>query len=234
MTLATAALVGIALVMDLLAIAQFEGAADPVAAWVDAPESLITNLSGAVVGYFLQGIFTFIVLQHLRGKSPGALDALGTGLARTVRAIPTALAAAFVIGGLMFLGNWIGAFATIPAIIVGCGWFVAVPVAATEGLGVMDALGRSWAPTKGSKGRILLVQFVFGILGFGLAFFLFFRMIDAGETATFEDLRRTVLLMHVVTLPTISLMALAAPVSYYFLRTGKEGIDVEEIASVFD
>ena len=234
MTLATAVLVGLVLWLDLRILGQFEGAPDPIEAWKGAPESLISNLSGAVVGYFLQGIITFIVLQHLRGRSPGAFAALGTGLVRTMRALPTALAAALAVGGLTFASNWIGALATIPAIIVGCGWFVAVPVSATEGLGAMDAIGRSWALSQGSKRRIFLAQLVFGLIGFGLAFYFFYRLLDQGEAATFEELKRTIVLTHVASLPMISLMAVAAPVAYYLLRTGREGIDIEEIASVFD
>ena len=35
-------------------------------------------------------------------------------------------------------------------------------------------------------------------------------------------------------LPMTCLMVVSAPVAYYLLRTGREGIDVEDIASVFD
>lgn len=232
-TTATAMLSGLVLLLDVLAIQKFRDHPSPADAWIDAPESAISNLSATLAGYVLQAAFTYVVLQHLRGRSPDGFRALGIGLRRTVSALPTALVAAVVIGGLLFAANWIGLLATIPAIIVGCGWYVAVSASATEKLGALDALGRSWALTKGSKWRLFLVQLVFGLIGFGLAFVVMLDLLG-NDAATFADLQRTVVLIHVVMLPMAGLMAVSAPVAYYLLRTGREGLDVEDIASVFD
>jgi len=237
LTLATIVVAVLVLGADLLSIEQFREAADPAAAWIDAPTSLLSTLSAGIVGYFLQGMFTFVVLQHARGRSPRAFNALGIGLRRTLSALPTALLVACMVGALLFVGDWVPFIPVLTAIIMGCGWFVAVPVAATEGRGTMEALGRSWALTRGSKWRIFAIQIASGIVwivGFGLAFHAIDRLSDQGETATLADLRQAVLLMHVATLPAITLLALAAPVAYHLLRKGKEGADIEEIAAVFD
>ena len=234
LTLATIVVAALVLGADLLSIEQFKEAADPAGAWADAPASLLSSLSAGIAGYFLQGIFTFIVLQHVRGRSPGALSALGAGLRRTLPALPTALLAAGLVGALMFVGEWVPFLPFLTAIIMSCVWFVAVPVAAAEGRGTMEALGRSWVLTRGSKWRIFAIQNVIGIVWIGLASYFLFRLLDRGEAATFADLRWTILVMHVVTLPAITLLALAAPVAYHLLRKGKEGADIEEIASVFD
>lgn len=232
-TLATAVLSGVVLVVDLLAIAQLRDHPAPADAWADAPESLPSNLSSATVAFLLQGALTYVVLQHLRGRSPAGFRALGSGLRRTVRALPTALVAAVAIGGLTFAANWIGPLASIPAIILACGWYVVVPVAATESTGLSGAFGRSWSLTRGNKWRLFLVQLVFGLIGFGLAILVMLDLFGR-DAPTFADLQRTIVLIHVGMLPMTALMAVSAPVAYYLLRTEREGIDVEDIASVFD
>jgi hypothetical protein len=231
--LAAAVLQAIVLLLEFQSIQQFKDARDPVTAWSEAPESFISQFSGTVVGYFLQGMLTFIVLQHMRGQKPGPFAALGTGVTRTLRALPVALSAALVVGGLMFMGGFIGPLATIPAAIIACGWFVAVPAAAVEGLGVGEALGRSWALTTGSKWRIFGVQIVLTILALVALFAIVFRTISY-ETSTFEDLRSIILVTNAIMLPLACLLGIAAPVAYCLLRRDIEGADVEELAAVFD
>lgn len=116
----------------------------------------------------------------------------------------------------------------VPGLILLTMWFVATPACVVEQLGPFKSMGRSAALTGGHRWKIfglMLLLFVINGVGSG--------MIGG--------------ILAVVGGPTLVLIgsliwsgiwgacyAVAAVVTYHDLRVAKEGIDIEQIASVFD
>ncbi len=100
-------------------------------------------------------------------------------------------------------------------------FYVAVPAAVEERPGAMGALGRSAFLTEGERGTIFWVVFLLGL-------------IDSLLTRAVTSIPRAgVVLLPLVSLVAIGLSATACAVIYYRLRSLKESIDVDQIASVF-
>jgi len=71
------------------------------------------------------------------------------------------------------VGIFVGfVFLIIPGIILGLMWALAIPVAVVEGTEMVTSVQRSADLTKGSRGRIFVVYFLFGVL-FYIVYLLF-------------------------------------------------------------
>ncbi len=225
-------------IVELAALSKFENHPTPVDAWAEAPASgisLIVDVLQYVLAYFLQGMLTFIVLQHLRGRSPNAMSAIASGFGRTLGVLPLSLFVSTIVGVLLAAGSKAGILTILPAIVIQCGWFVAVPVAVAERAGLGTALTRSWTLTARNKWRIFLVQLVFGLAGGVLVMLFFIMYMDRPDRANdYASLRTALLISNAIMVPFIALLAISAPVAYQHLRREKEGADVEPLAEVFD
>jgi hypothetical protein len=100
-------------------------------------------------------------------------------------------------------------------------FYVAVPAAVEERPGAINALRRSVFLTQGERGTILGVVFLLGL----------FNSLITRAAASVP--RAKLVLEPVMSLLVIGLSATACAVVYYRLRSAKESIDVDQIASVF-
>jgi hypothetical protein len=174
-----------------------------------------------VFGYLLvTGATVRVVSQAYLGHVTSLGDALGF--------------AAGKMGGIFISGFAVGIMAAfgflffiVPGVIVLCGYSVVVQAVVLEDLGSsMDALGRSWALTRGFKGKALALWFV-------LFVFLFLLMFGFAIVAGLAAAAAPILMvfavagLSVVTLLMYPMMSCVFTLLYYDLRVRKEAFDLE-------
>jgi hypothetical protein len=174
-----------------------------------------------VLGTLAQAVVLYGAFQDMRGRPVTLGDCLRIGLSRFFPIIGLAIC--------MSLGMMVGLLLlVVPGVILAVMWFVATPACVVEQLGPLASMGRSRALTKGHRwkifGMLLLVLIGAGIVSV---------VIEAALGLT----GNTVL----VTLGTLvwtgvwgAFYAIFVVVTYHDLRVAKEGIDIHQIASVFD
>jgi hypothetical protein len=189
------------------------------------PGSILVAALGVIVAAVLctqiaTGAITYGVFQQMRGGDTSIAACLKVGVAVLLPVLGVAfLQGCAVIAGIIFL--------VIPGIILAIMYSVSVPAAVEERPGVLEALRRSASLTEGYRWPIFGVFFLITLLSYGLQ-----RLLEV----FFEDdmSRGAFLASGAVNVVTTGLYATAAAVIYYRLRSIKESIDVDQIASVFD
>jgi hypothetical protein len=166
------------------------------------------------------GAITYGVVEELRGRRASLGACLRIGVQRLLPVLGVVLLTGFFIF-LGFFALIVGAF------VVMCMLWLAVPVAVVERPGVVASLGRSRVLTKGFKGAIFGLIFVIGsVSGF------FSGIISGVVNALSIELGLVVGLF--VGGVANSLQAVAMAVAYHDIRQSKEGVDVAELAAVFE
>ena len=183
--------------------------------------SLVINTVGLI---FVIQTLTYGTVQALRGRSVSIGDCLLQG----ARRLPVGIA----VGFFAYIGIVLGTMLlVVPGIILFTMWAVALPANTVERTGILASLARSRELTRGRRWRVfgtiivpVLISLVtswllIGIFGFGLrgmaspAFQIVSWVVHAVEQA-----------FSVCVFATL----------YYYLRRDKEGVDIEQVASVFD
>jgi len=182
---------------------------------------VITPFVQMVVSSIARAACLLGAYQVMRGRSFTIGESLVGGLSRFWAVLGTSLLGGLFVGLAMLL-------LIVPGLIVICAIYVALPVCVIERLGPKTSLSRSWALTKGHRwpifGLVLIVGVVAGLLSFGLAFV---AVRIAGPFAgSMASLAAQVLLG--------AFGAVLAAVVYHDLRVDKEGVDIEQLANVFD
>jgi hypothetical protein len=165
------------------------------------------------------GAITYGVFQQLRGKDATIGDCLGRGLS----ALLPVLGLAIVQGFLITIGL---VFCVIPGILLAIRWAVSVPAMVTERTGIGESMSRSAFLTEGSRWEVFCVLFVLGVLQIGSSV--------AVTIVAVKNPTLSLVLSGVLSLFTVGLTATGSGVMYYRLRSLRESIDVDQIASVFD
>ena len=154
------------------------------------------------------------------------------------------LAAAVFIGpatllgrGATFLAVLLFIAGAIAALIVYLRFWVAVPATVVERGGVVESLSRSAQLTKGCRGKILGIVIILAIMYFAFMFCVG-QLVGSSyqgfqSPAAPPDALATVVLFVADALAQ-SFGSVLACVCYYELRRSKEGVDAQEIATVFD
>ncbi|MGO1074858.1 hypothetical protein [Inquilinus sp. CA228] len=180
----------------------------------------ISGFLGFLGSLIANGAIIYGVVQTLRNQSFSVGRCLTIGLS----ALIPILGVSITVGVLVMLGMIL---LIVPGIMVFCAYYVAVPAAVVERPGVFASLSRSGVLTKGHRWRI------FGIL-------VVVVIASAAVQALAEVILGTMGLYAAVFGPlalTSIVSAFGAVVNgvvYYQLRVAKEGVDIEEIARVFD
>ncbi|MGP0088592.1 MAG: hypothetical protein ACLPKB_01310 [Xanthobacteraceae bacterium] len=180
---------------------------------VGFPLALILNTIG-------EAVIVFGAFQDLRGQPVRLGEALQKGLARFFPILGLAVVSSLGIAiGILLV--------VVPGVILAIMWSVALPVCVLEQLGPISSLGRSSALTKGYRWKIfgmvllLVIANFLGsfVVGLVLAPVSFMTVAIGGLvwTALWTAYYNSVLVMI-----------------YHDLRVSKEGVDVEQIAAVFD
>jgi hypothetical protein len=203
------------------------------------PNVLITqstgrDISGASAGWLGLGTILTVVLQMLsqaivlygafqdmRGRPIDLGEALRVALGRLLPIIGVAICVS--------IGVFIGTLLlVIPGLILMTMWYVATPVCVVEQKGPLASMGRSSELTKGHRWKIFGMILLVIIGGIIVSAILIGVLALAGSTVL-EILGN--LLWNGV---WGAFYAIFAVVTYHDLRVAKEGVDVHQIAAVFD
>ncbi|MFM8979535.1 MAG: hypothetical protein ACKOSS_03625 [Planctomycetia bacterium] len=188
-----------------------------------AQPSMGKQLLALVVSMVGQAVVTaamaYAVFQALRGQKADVATSLQKGMGFILPVIGVSVCYGLGVAlGLILL--------VVPGIIVACMWYVSVPAAVVESLGVGAALSRSAGLTSGNRMAIfvmnLIVFLLLGLVMFALAGVFFSMGVVVGVALSI--LVGTFVALFGATLTTVC---------YHELRVGKEGATTEEMAKIF-
>jgi len=191
-----------------------------------APEGqAIIAIASFIVIMFLSPLAVAINLhaafQSMRGRPVSLGESVAGGLSRFLPLLGVMI--------LFTLGATLGFLLLIvPGIILMVMWYVAVPACVLERTGPARSLGRSRELTKGYRWKIfglILLVYVLSIIGSVLGSLL------ANTAAGMWGAAIVQLIWQGLAAGFGTVMI---AVVYYYLRVAKEGIDVDQIAAVFD
>jgi hypothetical protein len=170
-----------------------------------------------VVGMFCQAIVLNGAFQGMRGRPVSLVESLQTVLRHFFPILGLIAFVSFcAVLGLMLL--------IIPGLIVLTVWFVAMPACVVEKLGPFQSLARSARLTGGYRWK------VFGLmLPISVADYVVSPVLDLIPAAPLADIGS--LIWSAI---YYAFYAIAVVVAYHDLRVAKEGVDIEQIAAVFD
>jgi uncharacterized membrane protein len=189
--------------------------------WIDVALPIVAFFLLLVLSMLAQAVVLYGAFQDMRGRQVSLAESVRVGLRRFLPVIGMAVAMmVLVIVGFALL--------IVPGFILLTMWFVGTPVCVVEQRGPLASLGRSQQLTKGHRWK------VFGLL-------LVLLVISATVTPVIDSVLPEIggaALAFVVGLIWNGVWgafyAIAAVVTYHDLRVAKEGIDIEQIAAVFD
>jgi len=183
--------------------------------------SLLAIVIQMILGQLLAATISFGAFQYLRGQPVSIGECLSRGLSLILPVIGVAILVGLITGiGFLLL--------FVPGIIAAVMLWVAIPVAVVEGPGVIASLKRSAELTKGYRWSIFGILIVIGIVLIIVTMVLSYVLLAAAGFTVYS--------IGVWVLQAVfgAFSATAAAVGYYFLRVTKEGVDINEIAKVFD
>jgi len=126
------------------------------------------------------------------------------------------------------LGGLAALLLIVPGLIVMTMWFVSTPACVVERTGPWTSMKRSAALTKGHRWKVFGLLLLLILLSLIVAGLLQLVLMQAGSTILV--LLGTLLWGALWT----AYYSIAVVTTYHDLRVAKEGIDIEQIASVFD
>ncbi len=183
--------------------------------WILYLAGFVTSM---MLSYVSTGLVTYSVLEQLRGRAPSPAASISYGLSRAGPLLIAAIFTGILIAGAMLL-------LVIPGIILAVRWSLMAPVVIAE-KGV-DPRARSAELTAGHRWALFALLILMGIAG----------AILGGVTQIFVGPPTTFLSQLLgQTLPqgfVLSFTAVVYGVIYYQLRSEKEGVDIEQLTSVF-
>jgi hypothetical protein len=181
----------------------------------------LETTSEHLFGALCQAILLYATFQDLRGRNVSMSESVARGLARFVPVVTTSILTviAIVIGMMLLF---------VPGIIASTMLAVALPACVVERIGPFASLSRSKDLTDGYKGAIFGAFFGVGIVNTVVGAVIGALYAGAESWLTFA-----LLLFIWITLFTCY-MSVVAAFLYHGLRVTKEGIDIDQIAAVFD
>ena len=186
------------------------------------------ELVSVILAFLLQAALMHGTIVDLNGQKVSIGDALSTSLRAFWPLLGLAIVSSMGIGlGLIFL--------VFPGLMLAMAWAVGVPVLVVEHKGVLDSLSRSGDLTRGSRWPIfgLAAIFYVGAATLGATVKpLMGLSILSPQVPTFSILY--VLVDGAVRSMTSLVGSIGIACIYYELRTSKEGIGPQQLASVFD
>jgi len=183
------------------------------------------GLTGIIIiaTWALSGMLVYGVYQHIRGRPVRVGDCMAVGMRR----LPGVLGTSLIVGLLTALGF---AACIVPGIMVACMLWVALPATVIERCNPIQAINRSTALTTGTRWPIFAVLFVIGLAQKACEF-----AVDAPFDDDVPGQLGTELALRLVLLLVFSLWTAVAPVvGYSDLRRMREGLEVDDLAAVFD
>ena len=171
---------------------------------------------GFVLGSLLSAAITWSVLQDLRQQRPPITDSLSKGLRRARPVLVVTFVSSFMICASTKM-------LIVPGLMVMMMLYVAVPVVVMEDIDPVEALYRSCELTDGARRALFAAVVAIGTVGVGLAW-------AAGALVTNPtDALVVGQIVGAIFMPPASA---AAAVAYFLLREEREGVRLDELASI--
>jgi hypothetical protein len=191
---------------------------------IDPAQTFIMPGLGFVLLMVLSMLSSAVILhaafQDMRNRPVNLVESLKVGLRRFLPLILLGFVeAVLIVFGLMLL--------IVPGLILYTMWFVAVGACVVERLGPWTSLRRSRELTKGHRWKI------FGLVLLILLLSLVNPLLELALSAAGGE---TLVLVGTLIWTAIgaAFSSVVIAVTYHDLRVAKEGIDIEQIAAVFD
>ena len=189
-----------------------------VAQWL--VEIILLNLLSAVI--------IFGTTQELRGRHAGIGECVRRGLSLIVPTFLAAIVVAIVtgLGFILFI---------VPGLICFMIFWLVIPVVVMERPGVFASLKRSAQLTKGVRWRLfgtILVPFAVGsAIQIVVALFIGLGFVFAANQ---QEPLVGVIVYFLINALFSAFYAVVNAVAYYDIRQSKEGVEIDQIAAVFD
>lgn len=181
-----------------------------------------------VVGSIVNGLLTATLIygsfQYLRGHKA----TLGECLAKGISVLVPIAIAALGYSILMALG-WM--LLIIPGIIITVTYWLYAPAIVVEKQSIGKAFSRSADLTRGKRWSIFGLLFIYGIMTYVAS--LIIGLIFGAAGGPSSPIAVTILSYTVNSL-LAAFLAVATSVAYYYLRADKEGLEIDDIAKLFD
>ncbi len=174
-----------------------------------------------VLGALSQAVMLYGAFDDMRGRPVNLAESIKVGLRRIFAVLGVAIFVP-VLTGLA------GIALIFPGFMVATMLFVAMPACVVEQLGPIKAMGRSARLTKGHRWKIFGIWFAILMVG-GIA-----QSMLQGAAAGIGGPAISVLVTLLWGAVYGAFSAVFAVVTYHDLRVAKEGVDTDQIASVFD
>jgi len=185
--------------------------------------ALSAVLSG-LLSMIAQSTIVYGVFQELRGRPAPLGESISVGLGRIFGVLGTTIVVGLAVGvGFLML--------VVPGIIISTMLFVAVPAAVVEKVGGFEACSRSSSLTSGYRWKILGIAVVVALASMAAGFII--QKIMAPSPGEMYSATSALVMVAFSALLT-PFSATTAAVAYHDLRRTKEGVDIHQIASVFD
>ncbi|WP_425981577.1 hypothetical protein [Brevundimonas sp. TWP1-2-1b1] len=199
----------------------------------DFGPGVIMMMVGAVLNfvglYLLQGMVVKAAVNGFNGKNTAFGDAFSIGIQNFLPLLGLAIIASIgmMLGFVLLL---------VPGMILAVMWSVGSPAVVVEKRGVFASLQRSRELTKGYRWSVFGLLVIYVILSWIIGAAIGGLSLATGGTFTGGTPN---LMVNLITEPLVSILsgvvASAGVASlYYELRSAKEGVGSEELASIFD
>ena len=192
------------------------------------PASKVQSIVDLVINEIVAVTLVYGAVQALRGRQVPMSECLSQGLSRLGAALGVAILAGLGIafGMVLFI---------VPGLILATMWAVAIPIAVVEKMGVTASLSRSAALTRERRWRVFGAVFVAGLLAVLVGAAIGGSVGGLAYAASGHG-SSTVIVAVSWAVGAIfqAFNACVVATLYYFLRRDKEGVDIHQIAAVFD
>ncbi len=187
------------------------------------PNSYFHSIVDLIVGQIVSVTLVYGSIQALRGQQVTIGECLSEGLKRLGAALGVAILSGIGIGlGIVLL--------IVPGLILAAMWAVAVPAAVIEEMSATAALSRSQELTRERRWRVFGAYFIAGLIT------VVGGAIVGGVVGVAAGIDSTIFLVSVWAFVALTQAFSACVVAtlYYYLRREKEGVEIHQIAAVFD
>ena len=171
--------------------------------------------------YVLIAALVYGTIRELRASRASLRECVSRGLGLVFPVVGVAILVAVATGLAAML-------LIVPGLIVAAMLWVAVPIAVVERPGVINSLTRSAELTKGYRWP------VFGIIAIVVGANFMLVLLAGAAVSAIGGETASLVLSWILSAVFGAVIAVVSAVSYHDLRIAKEGVDVHQIARVFD
>lgn len=216
-----------------VALQPEKGAGFAVASILWNLATLVVNLGAVAVS---QGA-TVIAVSHVHLERPVSIAESFAGMKGRILYLALIMIGYGVGVGIGFL------LLIIPGIILGLMWALTIPVAVLEDKGLRDSVNRSAELTKGARGRVFVVYFLFAVLmyaaymAWGIPLFAIIAAMSRGPNTAATLLWTQIAFPVGVFLSQClvgPLMTIGLSLLYYDQRVRKEAFDLQHMMATLD